>query len=541
MPTKLTNKTNFVVKETGRPVFELDGENVSEKSATIKVDDFYVNLPSIHGNMKYNEDELYNMLMNNKIKATSVHKKHSDAIKAAKERSKNLTIIERNDKNKGGMMEQQMSLFEEGGMKDDGLDRDPVSGNEIPPGSLAKEVRDDIPAQLSDGEYVVPADVVQYFGVKFFEDLRAEAKRGLAEMEATGRIGGEPVEVDMTMIAFGKADDKKKKKKAEGGMIGYSNGGMSEDQKKIQASQPSFNPIDYVTLGFTPVSPIAQTGQLQQNNITKTVTYYHGETGESRVVTFVNGIVTPPEDVQYTQPPWSTIKPSPTQKQTQQSEDKERKDPPPGWGADPQQYNFTGWDQERWDQEIDTLIRPSGIGNLGVVGGFFKTAGAANALTAIKLMEAKGFDTKLAQGKVDELISSFNSAQKSVVNILTGDKLMGDYPSYVSKSNPTYANMKSSSTTPKVSISTKEEKDDGEARYEKDTGATSIPGITQDSIINDSGTTVKEYDKRQKTKGTGGPPSKSGKNKPDFEDPNTGAGMINKGGLISKPKRRNKK
>ena len=30
-------------------------------------------------------------------------------------------------------MEQQMSLFEEGGMKDDGLDRDPVSGNEIPP------------------------------------------------------------------------------------------------------------------------------------------------------------------------------------------------------------------------------------------------------------------------------------------------------------------------------------------------------------------------------------------------------------------------
>ncbi len=39
-------------------------------------------------------------------------------------------------------MEQQMSLFEEGGMKDDGLKKDPVSGNDIPPGSLAKEVRD---------------------------------------------------------------------------------------------------------------------------------------------------------------------------------------------------------------------------------------------------------------------------------------------------------------------------------------------------------------------------------------------------------------
>ena len=121
-----------------------------------------------------------------------------------------LTTDEQTQKvfNKGGMsMEQQMSLFEEGGMKDDGLNRDPVSGNEIPPGSLATEVRDDIPAQLSDGEYVIPADVVQYYGVKFFEDLRAEAKRGLAQMEATGRIGGEPIAVDMTMIAFGKAKE----------------------------------------------------------------------------------------------------------------------------------------------------------------------------------------------------------------------------------------------------------------------------------------------------------------------------------------------
>ena len=70
---------------------------------------------------------------------------------------------------------------------------DPVSGNEVPIGSLPEEVRDDIPAQLSEGEYVVPADVVRYYGVKFFEDLRAEAKQGFAEMEENGRIGGEPV------------------------------------------------------------------------------------------------------------------------------------------------------------------------------------------------------------------------------------------------------------------------------------------------------------------------------------------------------------
>ena len=93
-----------------------------------------------------------------------------------------------------GNMNQQMSFaFEDGGLRDDGMLRDPVSGNEVPSGSMANEVRDDIPAQLSEGEYVVPADVVRYYGVKFFEDLRNEAKYGLQEMEANGRIGGEPV------------------------------------------------------------------------------------------------------------------------------------------------------------------------------------------------------------------------------------------------------------------------------------------------------------------------------------------------------------
>ncbi len=99
---------------------------------------------------------------------------------------------------KGGVaMNEQMEMvfMNQGGLKDDGMKRDPVSGNEVPNGSMAKEVRDDIPAQLSEGEYVVPADVVRYLGVKHFEDLRDKAKQGLQSMEANGRIGGEPVPV----------------------------------------------------------------------------------------------------------------------------------------------------------------------------------------------------------------------------------------------------------------------------------------------------------------------------------------------------------
>ena len=75
----------------------------------------------------------------------------------------------------------------------DEVDVDPVSGNEVPPGSLPEEVRDDIPAQLSEGEYVVPADVLRFYGMKFFEDLRENAKMELARMDAEGRIGGQPV------------------------------------------------------------------------------------------------------------------------------------------------------------------------------------------------------------------------------------------------------------------------------------------------------------------------------------------------------------
>lgn len=93
--------------------------------------------------------------------------------------------------NMDGQMEM---IFEEGGITDDGTTTDPVSGNDVPPGSLAKEVRDDVPARLSEGEYVVPADVVRFYGVKFFEDLRTKAKMGLQEMEENGRIGGQPIE-----------------------------------------------------------------------------------------------------------------------------------------------------------------------------------------------------------------------------------------------------------------------------------------------------------------------------------------------------------
>lgn len=66
---------------------------------------------------------------------------------------------------------------------------DPVSGNDVPPGAMAEEVRDDIPAQLSEGEFVFPADVVRYLGLATLMKLRDKAKAGLKRMEDIGQMG----------------------------------------------------------------------------------------------------------------------------------------------------------------------------------------------------------------------------------------------------------------------------------------------------------------------------------------------------------------
>jgi len=90
--------------------------------------------------------------------------------------------------NRGGVAK-QMELFDDGGLKDEGGMIDEVSGNDVPSGSTKEEVRDDIPAQLSEGEFVLPADVVRYHGLEKIMELRDEAKAGLQKMEAMGQMG----------------------------------------------------------------------------------------------------------------------------------------------------------------------------------------------------------------------------------------------------------------------------------------------------------------------------------------------------------------
>jgi hypothetical protein len=66
---------------------------------------------------------------------------------------------------------------------------DPVSGNEVPVGSLPEEVRDDVDAKLSPGEFVIPADVVRFIGLERLMKMRDEAKKGIQRMSDIGQMG----------------------------------------------------------------------------------------------------------------------------------------------------------------------------------------------------------------------------------------------------------------------------------------------------------------------------------------------------------------
>jgi hypothetical protein len=93
---------------------------------------------------------------------------------------------------KGGKVQavnQTKKLFEEGGLNQQGGAIDGESGNDVPPGALKKEVRDDVDAKLSEGEFVFPADVVRYLGLEKLMQLRDMAKKGLQRMNDIGQMG----------------------------------------------------------------------------------------------------------------------------------------------------------------------------------------------------------------------------------------------------------------------------------------------------------------------------------------------------------------
>lgn len=323
---------------------------------------------------------------------------------------------------KGGLaentMERQMNrLFAEGGINTQETNVDPISGNEVPPGSLPSEVRDDIDAKLSGGEYVVPADVLRYYGVSFFEKLRKKAKEGLAEMDADGRIGGGmPEEEDDFPFSVEELEVEDEMTFAEGGTV------------PTQAPKATgFNPTDW-SYGSTDLMGQA-TGGTQ-------IKKYKDKDGNIVQVLFINGKpVIDVEALGYTEykeeTPVATgedVKAPEAPKES--SSDRNDQPPPESKPIDPAENYYNLSEQDLLNPDYTTLKDKEGVGLLsklgsiafgpgvalgaGAVNSFQQAGNLADARARQIIAKDRGLDTTA----LDAIIKDLEKNASGIVNIL---------------------------------------------------------------------------------------------------------------------------
>ena len=214
--------------------------------------------------------------------------------------------------NEGGMaIEKQMELFEDGGLMQEGGTTDPISGNDVPVGSTQEEVRDDIPAQLSEGEFVFPADVVRFYGLEKLMEMRQHAKAGLQRMEDMGQMGNSeeatlPDDIPFDLEDLDMEDEPEYNDTMEmqvGGFVqpqGFT-GIQTMQPSAFQNYQPQYVPYQAPTVPTT-YQPVQQqavptfTGQVPQaEDFLKTpqpgeqdLRKYVNDEGQVRMIPFVN-------------------------------------------------------------------------------------------------------------------------------------------------------------------------------------------------------------------------------------------------------------
>ena len=102
---------------------------------------------------------------------------------------------------------EDVANFEKGGEVKadfDGKDDEDEDEGDPPPLAKPEEVADDIPALLSEGEYVLPANVVRYIGLERIMDMHRQVLAEIQQMEDLGMIqnvdkNGEPEDDDDEM------------------------------------------------------------------------------------------------------------------------------------------------------------------------------------------------------------------------------------------------------------------------------------------------------------------------------------------------------
>jgi len=300
-------------------------------------------------------------------------------------------------------LEKQMDMFEEGGLMDEGGTVDPVSGNDVPPGSTQEEVRDDIPAQLSEGEFVFPADVVRYIGLGNLMRMRQEAKMGLRLMEEMGQMGNSDEATIPDDIPFD-INDLDTEDEPEYNVGGF----VPAPQQQQQFGIAGYTPAAAPTTGFVagqpvqaasqqfmqPPAPVAQapTPTMQPYDVPQFSEFvgggfgeydelreYRNEAGQVMMIPFKDGnpISPIPEGYTFYDPEETAteeVTTTPTTPQTTQvREDDPSDDKDPGFSTT--DVTGIGYDRSKLTDDLRDVVKEFGAG-FGTFGETFSMSGA---------------------------------------------------------------------------------------------------------------------------------------------------------------------
>lgn len=196
------NEGGLMTSADRRVYQDEDGENYSEKTVTLETAEGWVNIPSVDAEGEIvSDEELEAFLAENGAvdpvtgAPLDTFDTVEEAVAAAQTRTDDLAVEVSGE---APVEEVSVEEYEDvpmmncGGLMS-GVDEE--TGHDIPLGSSAENVRDDLPVKLSDGEYVLPAHVVKWVGLSHIQDMQAEAEMGLMGMEMEGLLPStEPME-----------------------------------------------------------------------------------------------------------------------------------------------------------------------------------------------------------------------------------------------------------------------------------------------------------------------------------------------------------
>jgi len=202
-------------------------------------------------------------------------------------------------------MEQQMKLFRRGGLNDEGGEIDEVSGNKVPVGGTKKGVRDDVPAMVSEGEFVFPEDVVRYIGLDKLMQLRQQAKMGLKKMEAMGQMGNgdeatipDDLPFDMADLIIVAGDTGEELEMQEGGFVIRPTTVRRTTQQPTYAQPPAVTmpyerPVFRSVRALTPTIPRPAPSVINFDKLMGDARInfkeYRNESGQSILIPFLGG------------------------------------------------------------------------------------------------------------------------------------------------------------------------------------------------------------------------------------------------------------